>query len=567
MDYIAPLDRLNYKINLDQNKLKDKRKELVKLNEELKSIEERCDGRKQLSSMIDEKIKLVDSFFIRVKNNFSVLEDKIDDLDSYRKQILSNKYKFEVPIEEFQKSLSNSLVYLNSEINNKVNYIKSKYKEINDKLEIKKENFERLTNESSAKYEQLKLNVSTENQNIIKLEDEIKNKQNLIKEINLKIDETEQLNKQLESKTQIIINENKEIDKEIMNMNLLFRKASEDNSSIESKIKMQDELIDCVKMVITELESNLNSDMNYKKYKEEYEQVEKEINKLDKEYEDRVKIFQIKSQCKELKEKKIEHINKIVNDLKAIDADEQLTHTEKDAKYEQLINEMQDEIKFLENELEGKGLLGQINLTQQPEATSSLNRNDQELVNDELNRSSDKNKFDQVPEELTKYLYDNDAILFNSPSQFNPENSSLDLEIMQEDDDLDMLEESIDKENNLSNFDLDQYTNPNMEDDLTNQIFESSSISQIVSGDVTSSTPKKIPVLSINKSIDHNRSNTSSFKSVSSQFKSPLSDDYSKLPIFNQFKTPSSPASISEDKKRKHQTNKDLDKSKRKRQN
>ena len=418
MNYEEYYDKLKSKLKFDQNKLKDKQQELLRLTNDLDVIEVKCKEREQLNSQINEKVKLVELLFKKVNANFDKLPDEISDLDFYLKQALHNKSKFELPINEFQNVLNTSLIKLNDQIKEKGNFIKLKYEEINDKLQIKKSNSVQKTKQSLVQYEQLKNDVLAENQSIAKLEDEIKSKQNLIEEFSIQIIKTDEKNKQIELKIESTLKENETENKNIDSLNVQLKKVEEDKAQMLMKVKMQDELIDCTKLMIQELENNTNLNLNYQKFKDEYDETETEIERLEKEYEDRIKIYQMKNQCKELREKKIESINTILQNLKTIETDESLE--DKDTQYELVFNEIQNEIKVLEQELESKGLLSQLNeiTSQQTQITIQTQLDNKD---DKIEKIENLNKFENVPEELLGYLHDTEAILFDSQVENDPE--------------------------------------------------------------------------------------------------------------------------------------------------
>ena len=494
MNYREYCDKLQNKLLFDQNKLKDKQEELAKLTEELNQIEQQCTEREKLNSQINEKIKLIEILHGRVKANFDEFPTEINDLEWYLKQVLHNKHKFEVPINQFKRILDNSFASLNKEIHDKVDFVKSKYKEITDKLQTRKEYSKRLEDESLAKYEQLKNSVSIENQNCAKLEEDIETKRNLIQEYTVKISETDQQNKQLELKTESILKENQSINKKIVDLHVQFKKADEDKRSIESKIKMQDELIDCTKLMIEELENNINSNLNYKKYKDEYDQLEDQIKKLEQELNDRHCIHEMKRQCAELKDKKVEQINQIVHNLKAIETRDDLSDEEKNAQYELVINEIEKEIEYLENELDGKGLLSQLGNAKVDSSTTNDALDDSQKTKDDH-----LNKFEYVPEELMSYVYDDEAILFETQSDyqlsgdkatnyFDDETVTDSNTAINNIDNLSDLDSSFGLTGSTrNNFGLDQFLNPTVLNELLDDPFNSTQ-SNLFNSDTNLST-------------------------------------------------------------------------------
>lgn len=428
MDRSESCDKLNNKLQSDQSKLKDKQQELVKLNADLRSMEERRKERKQLNSQINEKTKSIEQLFRRVKANFDTFPGLIDDLDAYAKQALKNKHKFEVPIDEFQKCLNSSLTKLNDQINEKIDAIKLKYQMIIDKLRVKKEHLERLTNASLNEHEQLQSSLNEANQTIERLQEEIKNKHHLEQEHAAEQLRIAEQNKQFELKTESTLKTNQSIVEEFDQITVQFKKADEDKRSIESKIKMQDELIDCTRLMIQELENNISSNVNYQTYKDEYDGLEQQVQQLESEYEDRMRIYQMKANCRELRERKVEQINQMLRCLKSVEA-EQLGEKEQDARIESIIGEVQKEIKLLEDELEHKGLtsqpsqqlnamqsITQVNVTTQ-QSTQMTTAGDQSKKQLDDPTKTETDKFKLVPAEMMGYLYDTKAILFGSQDE------------------------------------------------------------------------------------------------------------------------------------------------------
>lgn len=592
--------KLNSKLQSDQSKLKDKQQELCKLNGDLHSVEQKWKERKQLNSQINEKTKSIELLFRRVKSNFDAFPSQIDDLDAYARQALQNKHKFEVPINEFQQSLDSSLTKLNDQINQKIDAIKSKYQTIIDKLQAKKEHLERLTNSSSSEYEQLQDELSKENQNIARLEDEIRKKQNQIQETTSEITRNVELAKQLEMKNESTLKANQCNVQEIANLNVQFKKADEDKKSIESKIRMQDELIDCTRLMIQELENNVSSNLNYQKYKGEYDLLEEQVRLLQSEHNDRTRIHQMKTQCKALRKQKVEQINRVLQGLKSVEAEEHLSDEEREAQYASIIGDIQNEIKSLESEVGGKGLISRLNMTQQVTQSNLITqqaiqshlvthqtRQSMETACDQLKDKPDNpqkttdnsSQFELVPEELLGYLYDTKIILFGSQDEeanepvANKVNRSKETNEPASAAELDAVLRSIENRAEscilTGSYALDEFTNPVIPEIFTSSVPRSTSNAQSESTQIDDARPpvstQQSPIESTSLQVSESSTQLNQFVSFSNP--SVQSRD-------SEFETPRTAQSSGGEerqtkdtsKRKKHSDSSGSDKTKRKRQ-